>query len=96
MQPAKKVEIIVSSLGVEEVLAILEAAKVSGYTVIKSNYGKGDHGISNDDLGEISSNSYIITVCNQESQLNQVVRDITPMLTKFGGICLVSDANLVS
>lgn len=96
MQSVKKVEIIVSSLELEVVLEILNRAKVSGYTVIKNAYGQGDRGISNDDVDNVFSNSYILTVCTNENQLDQVVHMITPILKKVGGICLVSDSNWIS
>ncbi|MEC4988098.1 MAG: transcriptional regulator [Oscillatoria sp. PMC 1068.18] len=95
MQEVKKVEIIVSSLEIEEVLQILDNIKVSGYTVIKNTSGKGDRGVSDDDLDRVFSNSYILTVCTNEKQLNQLVEIITPLLKKVGGICLVTEANWV-
>lgn len=95
MQAVKKVEIIISSLEIEEILEILAVANVSGYTVMKNTSGKGDRGVANDDLGTVLSNSYIMTVCTNEKQLNQVIEDITPILKRVGGVCLVTDANWV-
>ncbi|MEB3283302.1 MAG: P-II family nitrogen regulator [Lyngbya sp.] len=95
MQAVKKVEIIVSSLEIQEVLEVLTQANVSGYTVMNNTSGKGDRGVANDDLGTVLSNSYIMTVCTNEKQLNQVVDDITPILKRVGGVCLVTDANWV-
>ncbi|BAU66648.1 Nitrogen regulatory protein P-II [Stanieria sp. NIES-3757] len=45
MQSVHKVEIIISSLKINEVLDILEKLRVSGYTVINPASGKGDRGI---------------------------------------------------
>ncbi len=92
MQAVKKVEIIISTLEVKEVLDLLNAAGVSGYTVMKNTSGKGDRGVSNDDLAEILSNSYIMTVCTNEKQLSEVVDSVTPLLKRVGGLCLVNDA----
>lgn len=96
MQPVHKVEIIISSLEINEVLDILEKVRVSGYTVINPTSGKGDRGISDNDLDRASSNTYILTVCTNEKQLNFLVEEITPILKKVGGICLVTDAAWVN
>ena len=95
MQAVKKVEIIISTLEVKEVLDLLNDAGVSGYTVMKNTSGKGDRGVSNDDLAEILSNSYIMTVCTNEKQLDQVVESVTPLLKRVGGLCLVNDATWI-
>lgn len=95
MQAVKKVEIIIGDLEVESVLDILSQVKVSGYTVIKNTSGKGDRGVANDDLGTVFSNSYIMTVCTNEKQLEQLVDTVTPLLRKIGGICLVTEASWV-
>lgn len=95
MQAVKKVEIIISSLEIGEILDILSVANVSGYTVIKNTSGKGDRGLANDDLGTVLSNSYIMTVCTNDKQLNLVIDEVTPILKRVGGVCLVTDANWV-
>ncbi|CAD5922204.1 P-II family nitrogen regulator [Planktothrix agardhii] len=95
MQAVKKVEIIISSLEINEVLELLDQAKVTGYTVIKNTSGKGDRGFSNDDLGEVFSNTYIMTVCTTEKQLEQIISSVTPLLKRVGGVCLVNDATWI-
>jgi hypothetical protein len=39
------------------------------------------------------SNSYFMTVCTNEQQLEQLVKMITPLLKKVGGVFLVTEAN---
>ncbi|HIK30850.1 MAG TPA: transcriptional regulator [Oscillatoriales cyanobacterium M59_W2019_021] len=95
MQAVKKVEIIIVDLEIDAVLDILNQVKVSGYTVIKNTSRKGDRGVANDDLGTVFSNSYIMTVCTNEKQLEQLVDTVTPLLRKIGGICLVTEASWV-
>jgi nitrogen regulatory protein PII len=95
MQDVKKVEIIIDTYHVEDVIKILDAIQVSGYTVIKDTSGKGDRGLSCTDLDCNFSSSYIITVCTNENQLNSLTEKITPLLKKVGGICIVTDAKWV-
>jgi len=96
MQEVKKVEIIVSSLELDEVIQILDTIKVSGYTVIKNTYGKGDRGISYNDLGREFSNTYIMTVCTNEKQLFYLVDELLPVLKRVGGVCLVTESQWIS
>lgn len=95
MQQVKKVEIIISTLEVDEVTEILDQLQISGYTLIKNTSGKGDRGFTYNDLGKEFSNSYLMTVCTNEKQLNDLVDLLMPLLKKIGGVCLVTDANWV-
>ncbi|WRH65348.1 MAG: P-II family nitrogen regulator [Planktothrix sp. GU0601_MAG3] len=95
MEAVKKVEIIIGSFEANEVLELLDQAKVKGYTVIKNTSGKGDRGFYNDDLGEVFTNTYIMTVCTNEKQLEQIISSVNPLLKRVGGMCLVSDATWI-
>lgn len=60
--------------------------------VIKDATGKGGRGTRGG--GELSGafiNSYVITACPPE-QVAAVVEALRPILKRFGGVCLVSDA----
>ncbi len=96
MQQVKKIEIIISILEINEVLDLLDKIGVSGYTVIKNASGKGDRGISDAEIDRIFSNTYVMTVCTNEKQLDYLIAEITPLLKKVGGVCLVTDTNWVS
>ena len=96
MQEVKKVEIIIDTSHIEDTLKILESVSVSGYTIIKDTSGRDDRGLSCPDIGCLFSNSYIMTVCTNEKQLENLVQKITPLLKKLGGVCLVTDAKWVN
>lgn len=95
MQPAKKVEIICDSVEVKNVLEILESTGIVGYTIVPDVIGKGERGIRRgDDITGVFKNSMIITVCDA-ALIPAVVEAIRPVLKRFGGVCLVSDAQYV-
>lgn len=96
MQEVKKIEIIIDTSWIEDTIKILDSVSVSGYTIIKDTSGKGDRGLSCPDIGCSFSNSYIMTVCTNEKQLNNLVQKITPLLKKLGGVCLVTEAKWVN
>jgi nitrogen regulatory protein PII len=95
VRPVKRVEIVVDSVELNKVIQLLEAAQVKGYTAIKDVIGRGQSGLrDNDDPTGAMSNVYVLVACG-EDQLTQVVENLRPLLQRFGGICLVSDAQWV-
>jgi nitrogen regulatory protein PII len=92
MQPSKRIEVIIDSLGLEELVNSLKAQGVSGYTIIRDVSGMGDRGARmGDELTEVFKNIYVIIACPEE-KLTGLVEAIRPQLKRFGGVCLVSDA----
>jgi nitrogen regulatory protein PII len=85
----KKAEIVIKNLEVREVIKILDTI-VSGYTIVNDVYGKGDRGNFYNDLERELSNSYVMTTCNSDRQVDKIVTKILPILKKHGGIFLLS------
>ena len=95
MEPVKKIELVTNSVEIGKVLELLERVDVPGYTVIRNAIGKGDRGRASDDIEvTVLSNVYVMTVCTEE-QVNKVVEAMRPILKRFGGVCLISDAQSV-
>lgn len=95
MEQVKKVEIITNTLEIKKVIRILDKVGVSGYTVIEDVTGKGDRGRVIDDLEtEALTNGYVMSICT-EDQEHKVVEAIKPILKKYGGVCIVSDAKWI-
>lgn len=91
MEPMKKVEVVIDSVHLNKVLEILEKQGVSGYTVIRDVLGKGERGImAGDELTDVFKNSYIFTVCTEEVA-KRVAESLRPLLSKVGGVCIISD-----
>ncbi len=96
MESVKKVEIITNSLEMQAVLKILEKAGVSGYTVIENVTGTGDRGkVINDLATQALSNDYVMSICTEEQE-HELVETIRPILKKFGGVCIVSEAKWIA
>jgi nitrogen regulatory protein PII len=94
MKPVKRIEIIVPEGQVQKLLDVFEQMKVSGYTVIKNVSGRGDRGLSSGDMLGLFANNYILLACADE-QVKPIVEAVRPTLRRFGGVCLVSDAQWV-
>jgi nitrogen regulatory protein PII len=93
MKAMKRIEIILPEGEVDELIDALEATQISGYTLIPSVAGRGDRGRTLQALGHLD-NSYLLIACESE-RMTTVVEVIRPFLRRFGGICLVSDAQWV-
>lgn len=95
MQAVKKIEIITNSLELQKVLQILDDADVSGYTIIEDVTGKGHRGRVIDDLeSHALTNAYVMTICDAQKE-HEVVEAIRPIIKKYGGVCIVSDAQSI-
>lgn len=91
MTSMKKVEIVIDVHEVSAVAQVLDAAAVSGYTVIREVTGKGSRGNrSGDDLTGALKNGYVFTAC-PESQARAVADAVRPLLRRYGGVCLITD-----
>ena len=91
MKPVKRVEIVIESVAAPQLLDILESHGFTQYTMMREAYGKGDRGVS---LGGVSgelNNSYILIACEPD-RAGELVEWMRPVLKRFGGMMLVSDA----
>lgn len=91
MKPVKRVEIVIESVAAPQLLDILERHGFTQYTMMREASGKGDRGVS---LGGVSgelNNSYILIACEPD-RAGELVERTQPVLKRFGGIILVSDA----
>lgn len=91
----KKIEIITDSTLQKKVVEAVDETGVSGYTIIKDVAGKGlkgakdGHGISG------GFKNFYMMLCCDEDEAKKVIEAVKPIITKFGGICIVSDAHWV-
>lgn len=92
MRPVKRVEIVVEALVLPRVTQIVDAAGIRGYTVLRNAGGRGGHGVRRDDeLVDTNRNAVVVVAC-EGGQLEPFLSALRPLLARFGGMCLVSDA----
>jgi nitrogen regulatory protein PII len=91
----KRVEIIVDTLEAPNVLRLLSKIGVSGYSVIHDVTGKGGRGTrAGDELTDVFKNAYILIACSPDES-ERIADAIRPVLKRFGGICMMSEAEFV-
>lgn len=93
MKPCKRLEIIIEHGLADKVAASLAALNVSGYSLIPSVSGKGSRGERlDDDPAGTFTNCMFIVACDKDGEAERIVEEVRPLLTRSGGICLVTDA----
>jgi len=93
MQAVKRIEIIIGYVELPRLLeALKKEALVLDYTVIKEVFGVGGRGeMAGDGLSGEFTNSYVLIACSEDEAV-RTVEVVQPILKRFGGVCLVSDA----
>lgn len=95
MKPVKKIEIISGNTDPKNVIRLLKKHNIRKYTIIK---GAGGSGTSFDrdmiGLTSVFENAYIMAACSEE-QLEDIKEPLRQFLAETGGICLVSDAQML-
>jgi hypothetical protein len=92
MKPVKRIEIVIDSPELPELLAVLEREGVDGYTVFSQLRGAGNRGHrDNDEPGGGNGNVCVLTVARPGEE-DRIVAAVRTILRQRGGMCLVSDA----
>lgn len=92
MNSVKKLEIVIDAAHTPALLRALRNANAPGYTVFRDVQGMGDRGErSGDELTDVFRNCYVLVACSPEES-QRITEAIRPLLQKYGGICLVTDA----
>lgn len=87
----KRIEIVIPAIELKPVLRRLEQSGVKKYSVIRHVVGRGEFGESTDDLDDQLSSVYILVTCLVGEE-EPIYLELKPILEKFGGMFLVSDA----
>jgi len=93
MKPCKRLEIVIEETLAPRLANLLESLDVPGYTMLPRASGRGDRGLRRaDDPTGTLSNCVFLIACDDEQLIKQIVDSVRPLLSRSGGICLISDA----
>ncbi len=88
----RRIEIITPSVELRKVLEMLDSLHVKGYSILRNVSGKGDRGTTACDIDlDGACNDYVLAVCDDEQE-KQVMNAMRPILQRYGGVCLSSEA----
>lgn len=92
MKPCKRIEIVIEQTLARRLAERLDELGAPGYTVIHGVSGRGDRGLRQaDEVTGTFTNSLFLIACPADVA-ETVVEGVRPLLTRAGGICLVTDA----
>lgn len=95
MKDTKRIECVIDSVHVPLVIDALRSAGVNGYTVVRGASGWGDRGARQaDGISGVFENCVVLCACNA-SLLDAAVEKLQPILKRYGGVALVSDAQFI-
>lgn len=92
--PVKRIEMVLQQDVIEEIAKKLDALGVSGYTLIQDVLGRGERGLRTG-IGLGAFEYHHLLIACEEAQVEPIVEMVRPYLKRFGGMCLVSDAQWV-
>lgn len=90
MKPVKRIEIVIEEIEVDNVIRGLDRIGVVGYTIVPRAGGRGERGVRSESVQGLGN--VLMTIACDERQAAAVIEAIRPILKRYGGICLVSDA----
>ncbi len=96
MKPCKRIEIVIEQPLAQRMAKLLAKLNAPGYTLIDHAGGSGDRGLRRaDEPTGTSTNCVFIIACDDPEITDQIVNGVRSMLSRSGGVCLVSDAQWV-
>jgi len=94
-QAVKRIEIVLLQDALADVTARLDSLGVSGYSIIGEVLGRGERGLrAGIGLG-VFQYQYLLIACDA-AQVEPIMATVGPFLKRYGGLCLVSDAQRYS
>ena len=91
MDTIKRIEIVVPAIELKPVIKRLEKLGIEKYSIIRHVIGRSEFGELTDDLDDQLSSVYILMTC-LSGQEDGLFLELQPILQKFGGVFLVTDA----
>ena len=91
----KRIELVVEAIEKEQVIDSLKSINIRSFTIYHHVGGSGERGVRDEGVfGEKFENVTFVIACS-ENHLNAVIEILRPILKRYGGMCLVSDAKWV-
>ena len=93
MKPCTRIEIVAESALTNALLELFQEVDIPGFTMIPDIRGSGDRGLRwADDLAGDASNTLFLIACDEQDKVETLLERIRPLLSRSGGMCLVSEA----
>ncbi|HEX9757058.1 MAG TPA: P-II family nitrogen regulator [Nitrospiria bacterium] len=92
LQTIKKLEIVIETIKLDQVIQIIEEAGASGYTILPSVTGRGTRGQRlGGGLTDVFKNAMVITLVD-EAIATKILQKVERLIQNFAGMAVVTDA----
>jgi nitrogen regulatory protein PII len=93
LQKMKKIEIVIESVKLGQVIDIIDQSGASGYTIVSSVTGRGHRGRrGGGGLTDVFTNAMVMTVV-QEPMAVKILQRVERLIQNFAGMAVVTDAS---
>ena len=93
MKPVKRIEIVIDAPHSRHITELLTKHGLKGWSIVRNVTGSGERGEQRgDEVTGVSSNHLILTTCPPD-RIESLLEELRTILTRIGGICMVSDAH---
>lgn len=93
-RPVKRIEMVLQQDAIEEIARKLDELGASGYTIIREVLGRGERGLRSGVSLGVFQYHCLVLAC-EDAQVEPITEAVRPYLKRFGGMCLISDAQWV-
>ena len=89
----KRLDLSFSERELDKVCKEIDKSGAPGYSVMRHVTGRGPHGAVSEsmDFSGLGANAHVIVFCD-EDVLSQLRKSLRPILTYYGGVAFVSEA----
>ncbi len=94
VRPVKRIEMVLQQDVFGQIAEKLDALGISGYTMVEDVRGRGERGLRSGISLGVFQYHYLLIACEAE-QVGLITEMVRPYLKRFGGMCMVSDAEWV-
>ena len=97
MKKCTRIEIIIEQSQQATMEKLLAHLDVNAYTFIADAGGRGDRGHRRaDELTGASSNCIFLIAVEEQTKTDSIIEGVRPLLTRFGGLCVITEGFLLT